>query len=178
MTGRGQVIVLWDPEHPPPPGPLLDAAALATTGWDWEYHGPETPVRPPTMVAGHRTSPDDLADRLERADVVVGVPTLWTLGYVASAGARFVAVVLGSTPDHDVIAGEIVVEGWPPPADWPSVLSDAVALDADHHRTIVASPEAEDVASDIRDLLEEIRSNYLPSAFRPAHDGGEETALA
>lgn len=178
MTGRGQVVVLWDPEHPPPPGPLLDAAALATTGWDWSYCGPTTPVRPPTMATVHGTEADEILERLASADVIVGVPTMWTLGHVVSADARFIAVVLGPIPDHDVEVHEVVVEGWPAASLWSGVLDGAMALDDAHRRTINEPPAAVGVADDIRTLLTEIRTRYLPSSFRRSPDGDEHPADA
>lgn len=161
MTGRGRVAVLWDREHEPPPGPLLDAAALATGAWDWSYVGPETPVRPPTMVA--QPTPDDVGAALAGVDVVVGVPTHWTLDHVVESGARFVAVVLGSVAPDAVEPKDMVVDGWPAAEHWPEVLDAAVVLDDGHHRAI---GEAQEVAEEILDLLEEIRKRHLPAAFR------------
>lgn len=159
MTGRGQVVVLWDPEYPPPPDSLLDAASTATSGWDWSHYGPDD-------------LPDDLSARLASADVVIGVPTLWTLEHVVEARARFVAVVLGPVPDHiadghSLVEGhESVVEGWPAASQWSSVLDDAIALDREHQESIHESSMVEVVAEDLRDLLAEIRTRYLPSVLR------------
>lgn len=164
MTGRGQVVVLWDPQHDPPPGPLLDSAALATRTWDWSYVGPMPPVRPPTMVV--LREPDDVGGTLEGVDVVVGVPTHWTLEHVVTSGARFVAVVLGETESADPELEEITVEGWPSGDRWPDILDAAVVLDDGHHDVISRSKGAHEVAAEIMGLLEEIQERHLPAPFR------------
>lgn len=166
MTGRSRVVVLWDPEHDPPAGPQLDAAALATPEWDWEYNGPSTHVRPPTMVV--LCAPiDDVARLLAGAEVVVGVPSVWTLRHVSQSSARFVAVVRPTASIPPVAPVEVAVEasvdGWPAPSQWPAVLDHAAVLD-DGHRHVVDT--AATVADDLRQLLAEISERHLPAAFR------------
>ncbi len=158
------MVVLWDEEHPPPPGPLLDKAALATTEWDWTYLGPPTPFRPPTMVEEKQV--DDVATVLAGVDVVVGVPTHWTLEHVVASGARFVAVVLGDPSPPADGREEVVVEGWPAAEHWAAVLDAAVVLDDGHHRALTPCDDAQGVADEIQHLLDEIRERHLPAAFR------------
>ena len=163
MTGRGCVVVLWDSEHPPPPGPVLDRAALATTEWDWTYVGPPTPFRPPTMVVERST--EAIEPMLDTADVVIGVPTQWTIEHVAASGARFVAVVLGDASPSADGTEELVVAGWPAADDWPAVLDAAVVLDEGHHGAFRPA-EVQELADEIQGLLDEIRERHLPAAFR------------
>lgn len=158
------MVVLWDEEHPPPPGPLLDSAALATTQWDWSYLGPPTPFRPPTMVVERST--DSLESALETTDVVIGVPTQWTIEHVVASGARFVAVVLGDAAPSPDGTEELVVAGWPAAEDWPVVLDAAVVLDDGHHGAFRPDDGAREIADEIQELLDEIRDRHLPAAFR------------
>lgn len=163
-------MVLWEPGQVPPPGPLLDAAALATTEWDWSYVGPPTPIRPSTMAVvrdlEELTSPGVLD-----VDIVVGAPTRWTLERVVELGARFVAIALGESStsarsDSVELDDDVVVEGWPSASQWPAVLDAAVDLDETHHQGIADSVGAGDVADELRTLLRQIRERHLPSAFR------------
>lgn len=143
---------------------MLDSAALATTDWDWTYLGPPTPFRPPTMVEERNV--DDPGPSLAAVDVVVGVPTQWTLEHVVRCGARFVAVVLGDAETAADGREELVVEGWPAAEHWPAVLASAVELDDGHHRALTPSDDAQAIADEIQHLLDEIRQRHLPVAFR------------
>ncbi len=170
MIGRRRVVVLWDPAYEPPPGPVLDAAALANGDWDWEFHGPPTAVRPPTMVT-HLGSSDDVEGVIAEADIVVGLSTMWTLGHVARAGTRFVVVVPGAdVADIHIDAGTPTLAGWPASDEWARAFESARTLDDPHLQALGAVQSAEAVAEDIRGLLDQIRRRHLPLPV-PAMDG-------
>lgn len=132
-TGRPRVVVVWGKGTEPPPGPVLDRAALATPGWDWEIAGPPCPVRPPTMVR-HRGWVDAVDELVAGADVVVGPPGNGLVALIARTGVPFVAVPADRPFDEQVVHAErlaatgvaVVRWSWPRSVEWPDVLVEAV----------------------------------------------------
>lgn len=162
---RRRVLVLWGTGSPPPTGPKLDAAALATPGWDWSMVGPETLVRPPTVVH-HRGWVDDVTSAIADADVVVGAPGDGTLGAAAAASARLVAIPQVRPFDEQVRKAEllaahrlaVVCPTWPRPDGWGAVLDEAMELDPARMALLEADGASARAATALVDLAREVGS--------------------
>lgn len=163
VGGRRSVLVLWGTGSPPPTGPDLDAAASATPAWDWSMLGPEPPVRPPTVVQ-HRGWVDDVASAVAGADVVVGPPGDGTLGAIAAAGARFVAVPQDRPFGEQVQKAEllafhdlaVICPTWPRPVGWADVLDQAMHLDPARLSLLEADGAPARAAASLVDLARQV----------------------
>jgi len=132
----GSVLVAWGRGHPPPSRAAIDDAAAATPDRTWEMVGPPCPDGDPRRVRHHGWV-DDLGVRLASADVVVGPPGDGLVADVARAGARFVAVCEPRPFDEHrhkaqalaSVGAAVALDGWPAPAEWPTVLRRAGALE-------------------------------------------------
>jgi len=162
---RRRVLVLWGTGSPPPTGPNLDAVALATPGWDWSMIGPQTPVQTPTVVH-HQGWVDDVTTAIADTDVVVGAPGDGTLGAVAAAGARLVAIPQVRPFDEQVRKAEllaihrlaVVCPTWPRPDAWGAVLDEAMELDPARMALLEADGASARAATALVDLAREVGS--------------------
>lgn len=131
---RPQVVVAWGEGSVAPSAATLDAAARATSAWDWTFVGPPTPGGAPSTVR-HRGWVTDLPAHLRRADVVVGSCGDGLVAAVAASGARLVAIPQPRPYDEQRQKAEAlhrcgaatVLSGWPDPETWPQVLTAAQA---------------------------------------------------
>ncbi len=124
VPGSRRVAVLWGRGGSEVSSADVDAAAAATPGWTWETSG---------LEGGPWV--EDPWSRLQGADVVVTHAGQSALAEVAAARRPAVVVPQRRPHDEQVASGRALVRGgiaavvdrWPAPAAWTTILDDATA---------------------------------------------------
>ncbi len=138
----------------------VEAAAEATPDWHWHVAGRMAPIDHP-RVTSHGFV-DDVWPLLHHADVVLGPCGAGTVGEVAAAGARYVALPQPrpyreqeDRADHLAEIG-LLVRGTsrPRPADWPGLLERARDLPVERWASIHDGKGAQRAAMVLDGLVE------------------------
>ncbi len=133
----GRVAVVFGKGGPPFDGRRLAEASRATPNISWRALGPLQPISDPPANLALLGWVDAAEPEIAAAEIVVGAPGDGLVSAVAAAGKPFVAVIEPRPFDEQRLKAErlraagaaIVLDGWPEASRWPSILTQARALD-------------------------------------------------
>lgn len=173
---RPEVVVVWDGAGPPPPaGPSLDRAALATPLWDWVFAGPATPVRMPTVVdhVGQPGVDVEIEDLVRRASVIVGhdddlapLAARESTPLVAIADHRPLDTQLHEARMLERAGLAVVTSSWPKAERWVEVLDRASEVRPPESDVLRADGAAARAAAAVLDVA--AASRRRPGSAEPS----------